>query len=54
MSTVAVVFEARSPLKTLRYALPVALLLLVLPLGISPYQTITHITATQAKNRTST
>jgi branched-chain amino acid transport system permease protein len=41
MSTVAVTFETRSPVKTVTWAAVVALVLLVLPLVISPYQTIT-------------
>ena len=41
MSTVAaVVFEARSHMKVLTYAVPVAAVFLLLPYAISPYQTI--------------
>jgi len=40
MSTVAVVFEARSPLRRVTWALPVAVLLLALPYAIGAYQTI--------------
>jgi branched-chain amino acid transport system permease protein len=40
MNTVAVAVEARSPVKALVWALPIVVLLLVLPRAIDPYQTI--------------
>jgi branched-chain amino acid transport system permease protein len=40
MSTVAVPLEAHSPVKALAWAVPVAVLLLLVPRAIAPYQTI--------------
>lgn len=40
MSTVAVPFEVRSPVRSLIWAVPIAAILLLLPRAIAPYQTI--------------
>ena len=40
MTTVAIPFEVRSPVKSLAFAIPVAMALLVLPRVIEPYQSI--------------
>ena len=40
MSTIAVALPGRSPAKMLRWAVPVAIALLVLPLVVDPYQTM--------------
>ncbi len=40
MNTVAVAIQSRSPVRALAWAVPVAVLLLVLPHAIAPYQTI--------------
>ena len=40
MSTVAIPFEVRSPVKSLVWALPIAAILLLLPRAIPPYQSI--------------